>query len=164
VTWLVHHLQIRPGAIVADLAAGKGKFTRLLLPTGARVIAVEPVREMYQLLHEMLPRVPIVAGTAEAMPIKSSSLDAVCAAQAFHWFDAETTFGELARVVRPGGRVGLAWNACDRAVDWVQRVWATWMTWSAGLRGAIMTNGVIPPWANDATSVPFTVRRSARST
>jgi SAM-dependent methyltransferase len=124
VAWLVHHLQVRPGAFVADLAAGTGKLTRLLLPTGAHVLAVEPVQGMYRLLHEMLPRVPIVAGTAEAMPILSSSLDAVCAAQAFHWFDAEKAFCELARVLRPGGRVGLVWNARDRAVDWVQRVWA----------------------------------------
>jgi SAM-dependent methyltransferase len=124
VAWLVHHLQVRPGAVVADLAAGTGKLTRLLLPTGAHVLAVEPVQGMYRLLHEMLPRVPIVAGTAEAMPILSSSLDAVCAAQAFHWFDAEKAFCELARVLRPGGRVGLVWNARDRAVDWVQRVWA----------------------------------------
>lgn len=58
------------------------------------------------------------------MPIKASSLDAVCAAQAFHWFDAERAFAELARVLRPGGRLGLVWNAPDRSIDWVQRVWS----------------------------------------
>ena len=124
VAWLVHHLGIRRGAIVADLAAGTGKLTRLLMPTGATVIAIEPVQGMNQLLHKVLPSVPIVAGTAEAMPIRSSSLDAVCAAQAFHWFDAEKAFAELARVLRPGAGVGFVWNARDRAVDWVQRVWA----------------------------------------
>ena len=107
VAWLVHHLQVGPGAVVADLAAGTGKFTRLLVPTDAFVLAIEPVEGMYQVLRPTLPRVPIVAGTAEAMPIKSSALDAVCAAQAFHWFDAEKAFAELARVLRPGGRVGV---------------------------------------------------------
>lgn len=124
VAWLVDHLRIRPGAVVADLAAGTGKFTRLLAPTGASVLAIEPVEGMRQVLHQVLPHVPIVAGTAEAMPIKSSSLDALCAAQAFHWFDAEQAFAELARVLRRGGRVGFVWNARDRAVDWVQRLWA----------------------------------------
>jgi SAM-dependent methyltransferase len=124
VAWLVNHLQVRPGAVVADLAAGTGKFTRLLLPSGAFVVAVEPVHAMYQVLHHMLPASPIVAGTAESMPIRSSSLDAVCAAQAFHWFDAEKVFAELARVLRPGGRVGFVWNARDRSVDWVRSVWA----------------------------------------
>ncbi|MDP8960802.1 MAG: class I SAM-dependent methyltransferase [Actinomycetota bacterium] len=124
VAWLVDRLQVRPGAVVADLAAGTGKLTRLLLPTGAAVFAIEPVEGMRQVFHQLLPAVPIVAGTAEAMPIKSSSLDAVCAAQAFHWFDADKAFVELARVLRPGGRVGFAWNARDRTVDWVDRVWA----------------------------------------
>lgn len=124
VAWLVHHLRVRPKAVVADLAAGTGKFTRLLLPTGAFVVAIEPVQGMYRILRQLLPAVPIVAASAEAMPIRSSSLDAVCAAQAFHWFDADKAFGELARVLRPAGRVGFAWNARDRAVDWVQRLWA----------------------------------------
>ena len=77
VAWLVHHLGIRPGAVVADLAAGTGTSTRLLVPTGATVLAIEPVQGMNQLLHTVLPSVPVVAGTAEAMPIQSSSLDAV---------------------------------------------------------------------------------------
>jgi SAM-dependent methyltransferase len=124
VAWFVDHLRLRPGALVADLAAGTGKLTRLLLPTGASVVGIEPVEGMRLVLHQTLPSLPIVAGTAEAMPIKSSSLDAVCVAQAFHWFDAEDAFAELARVLRPGGRVGLAWNARDRSVGWVDSVWA----------------------------------------
>jgi SAM-dependent methyltransferase len=124
VAWLVENLRIRPGRLVADLAAGTGKLTRLLVPTGASVVAVEPVEGMRALLRELLPEVPIVAGTAEALPARAASLDAVCVAQAFHWFDAERAFAELARVVRPGGRVGIVWNARDRSVDWVDRVWA----------------------------------------
>lgn len=124
VAWLVHHLQMQQGSVVADLAAGTGKLTRLLLPTGALVIVMEPVQGMHQVLHQLLPTVPAVAGTAEAMPVKASSLDAVCAAQAFHWFDADAAFSELARVLRPAGRLGLVWNARDRDVDWVRHVWA----------------------------------------
>lgn len=124
VAWLVDHLQVRPGAVVADLAAGTGKFTRLLVPTGATVVAIEPVEGMRDVLRAALPGAPIVAGTAEAMPVKSSSLDVVCAAQSFHWFDAEQVFAELARVLRPGGRAGFVWNARDGTVEWVQRLWA----------------------------------------
>ncbi len=164
VAWLVDHLRIRPGAVVADLAAGTGKFTRLLAPTGASVLAIEPVEGMRQVLHQVLPHVPIVAGTAEAMPIKSSSLDALCAAQAFHWFDAEQAFAELARVLRRGGRVGFVWNARDRAVDWVQRLWAIMGDVDGRLPGATTTTGVSPPSANGGSSAPCNARRSVMST
>ena len=124
VAWLVDHLRIGPGATVADLAAGTGKLTRLLLPTGASVVAVEPLEGMRRVLQQVVPGVGVTAGVAEALPLRSSSLDAVCVAQAFHWFDADAAFAELARVLRPGGRLGAVWNARDRAVDWVDRTWA----------------------------------------
>lgn len=123
VAWLVENCAIRPGATVCDLAAGTGKLTRLLAPTGADLLAVEPVEAMSQHLRELLPSIPVAAATAEAMPFADRSLDAVTAAQAFHWFDAERAFAEFARVLRPGGRVGLIWNARDRSVPWVDKVW-----------------------------------------
>lgn len=123
VEWLTAGLALGPGVRVADLAAGTGKFTRLLVPTGAAVIAIEPVAGMWQQLRSTSPAVPIVAGTAERLPVASAALDAVTVAQAFHWFDAVAAFAELARVVRSGGRVGIVWNARDRSVAWVDQVW-----------------------------------------
>jgi SAM-dependent methyltransferase len=123
VAWLTDGLALGPGVRVADLAAGTGKFTRLLAPTGAAIIAIEPVAGMWQRLRAASPGVPIVAGTAERLPLAGASLDAVTVAQAFHWFDAVAAFAELKRVVRPGGRVGIVWNARDRSVAWVDQVW-----------------------------------------
>jgi SAM-dependent methyltransferase len=124
VAWLVDRLRIRPQARVVDLAAGTGKLTRLLVPARASLVAMEPVPEMRQVLRQIVPDVPVLAGAAEALPIRAGTVDAVTVAQAFHWFDVERAFGELARVLRPGGRVGIVWNARDRSVDWVDRVWS----------------------------------------
>jgi SAM-dependent methyltransferase len=78
---------------------------------------------MWRVLVASLPELPAIAGAAEGLPLRDASLDAVTVAQAFHWFDAGRAFAELARVVRQGGRVGLIWNARDRTVDWVDKVW-----------------------------------------
>jgi len=61
---------------------------------------------------------------AEALPFAAGSLDAVVAAQAFRWFDADRALAELARVVRPGGRLGLIRNMRDRGVGWVDEIWS----------------------------------------
>jgi SAM-dependent methyltransferase len=79
---------------------------------------------MREVLCRVVPTVPVLAGTAEDLPFRPASVDAVCVAQAFHWFDTERAFAELTTVLRPGGRLGLVWNARDRSVDWVDRVWA----------------------------------------
>jgi SAM-dependent methyltransferase len=120
VAWIVEALGIATGRDVADVAAGTGKFTRLLEPTGAWIVAVEPVAAM----RARLPRMPVTAATAERLPFRDASLDAITVAQAFHWFDAAAALAEFHRVLRPGGRVALVWNARDRSVPWVDGVWS----------------------------------------
>ena len=92
---------------MVDLAAGTGKLTSPLLATGAEVVAVEPVAEMRAAL-------PVGAraldGTAEELPLKTGSADAVAVAQAFHWFDGDAALAEIHRVLRPGGALALVWN------------------------------------------------------
>jgi SAM-dependent methyltransferase len=124
VAWLVDNLGLGPGRTVLDLAAGTGKLTRLLVPSGATVLAAEPVEGMRRRFVAAVPDVPMVAAVAEALPAADASLDAITVAQAFHWFDADRAFGEFARGLRPRGRVGLIWNARDRSSDWVNEVWS----------------------------------------
>jgi SAM-dependent methyltransferase len=124
VAWLVENLGLGPCRTVLDLAAGTGKFTRLLVPFGATVLAAEPVEGMRRRFVAAVPGVAMVAAAAEALPIATRSLDALTVAQAFHWFDADRAFGEFARVLRRRGRVGLIWNARDRSTDWVNEVWS----------------------------------------
>jgi len=116
---LVKEGGLRRGARVVDVAAGTGKLTRLLRPSGARVVAIEPLMAMAGSLVVAVPGVPLAAGLAEALPVASGSLDLVTVAQGFHWFDGPTAFGECRRVLRPGGHLALIWNERDESVPWV---------------------------------------------
>ncbi len=119
---IVAELGIGTDTTVVDLAAGTGKFTALLVPTGARVIAVEPVAEMRGELTRALPEVDAMDGTAESMPLDDASVDAVTVAQAFHWFDADAALAEIARVLRPAAGLAFLWNRRDESVPWVERM------------------------------------------
>jgi SAM-dependent methyltransferase len=124
VQWFVDRLHIAPGMTLVDLAAGTGKFTRLLTPFNARLFACEPVPGMRATFQTVLPTVALFAGTSEAMPLRDASVDGVTVAQAWHWFDHDRAAAEMARVIRPGGALGLVWNARDRSIDWVDQVWS----------------------------------------
>ena len=107
VAWLVERAGLGPGRRVLDLAAGTGKLTRELLGRGAEVVAVEPLAAM----RAALPHgAEALDGTAEAIPLGDASVDTVTVGQAFHWFDHEPALAEIHRVLRPGGRLALAWN------------------------------------------------------
>jgi SAM-dependent methyltransferase len=107
IAYLQRELDLRPGRIVVDLAAGSGKLTRQLATLGCEVIAVEPVDEMRAAIGE---GIQALEGTAEAIPLPADSADAVTVAQAFHWFDGPKALAEIARVLRPGGALALVWN------------------------------------------------------
>jgi SAM-dependent methyltransferase len=107
---------------VLDLGAGTGKLTRSLAARGLEVVAVEPVAEMRASLAGSLPEVRVLEGTAEAIPLPDDSVDAITVAQAWHWVDPEKATLEAARVLRPGGTLGLIWNRRDERVEWMSRL------------------------------------------
>jgi SAM-dependent methyltransferase len=119
---LTGELALGPDKKVLDLAAGTGKFTALLVPTGADVVAVEPVKEMADELRAAVDGVEVLEGTAEDIPLPDGSVDAVTVAQAFHWFDYQPALAEIARVLRPGGGLAMVWNRRDESVAWVKRM------------------------------------------
>src|ERR1700749_1463975 len=115
VDWL-----LPPGARrVLDLGAGNGKLTRQLAGRGLDVVAVEPLAGMRAELSRVLPATPVLDGSGEHIPLPDGSVDAVLAAQAWHWVTPERAAPEVARVVGPGGRLGLVWNERDETVPWV---------------------------------------------
>jgi ubiquinone/menaquinone biosynthesis C-methylase UbiE len=120
VEWLVDRLGLRPGTTVVDLGAGTGKLTRALVPTGAHVVAVEPLPEMRSQLEAAVPGADVLAGSAEALPLPDDSVDAVVAASAFHWFETERALAEIHRVLVPGGALATVGNGRDLA-DPLQR-------------------------------------------
>ena len=138
VDWMRDTLALAPGRRVLDLAAGTGKLTRALVPSGAHVIAVEPVDAMRRTLASSLrhtgtgtgtdtgtdtgtgtgtgdPATSVVAAVAQALPVGDGTLDAVTVGQAFHWFATDETVVELHRALRAGGGLCLVWNRRDQA-------------------------------------------------
>ncbi|MGI4893531.1 MAG: methyltransferase domain-containing protein [Janthinobacterium lividum] len=111
-------------ARVLDLGAGTGKFSAALVQRGLDVVAVEPSPEMLAELTAALPSVEAHEGSAEATGLPDATVDAVVVAQAWHWVDPVRATAEVARVLRPGGTLGLVWNVRDDSVDWVRQVWA----------------------------------------
>ena len=120
--WLKDDLGLGPGKNVIDLGAGTGKFTRVLVETGATVTAIEPVTAMLERLTRDLPGVTALQGEAQNLPLPDSAADAVVCAQAFHWFASADSLAEIRRVLKPGGLLGLIWNIRDESVDWVARL------------------------------------------
>jgi len=108
---------------VIDLAAGTGKFTRLINQYGFDLVAVEPVDGMKNEFVKVLPDVKLISGTAQQLPFPNNSLDVVITAQAFHWFATLESLKEIHRVLVPGGMFALIWNLEDRnKAPWVAKL------------------------------------------
>ena len=106
--------RLAPAGRVLDLGAGTGIATRSLVRR-AEVVATDLGPRMLGRLHDLLPGVPCAVAQAEALPIADGSFDLVCGAQMWHWVEVPRAAAEVARVLRPGGRLALWWNEVDGA-------------------------------------------------
>lgn len=109
---------------VLELGAGTGKLTRSLVTQRYHVFATDPDDAMLDVLSSHLPDVRATKAVAEQLPVPDQSVDVVVAAQAFHWFDLDRALPEIARVLKPGGHVALAWNQRDESIPWVRKLGA----------------------------------------
>ena len=117
IDFVVTALGVGRGDVVADIGAGTGISSALLLARGLGVKAIEPNAPMRAAAVSWLgddARFAALDGTAEATTLPDQSVDAIVAAQAFHWFHPERARAEAQRILKRAERpaqAALIWNA-----------------------------------------------------
>ncbi|WP_371226118.1 class I SAM-dependent methyltransferase [Roseovarius sp. 2305UL8-3] len=101
-----------PGQSALDLGTGTGTVARGLAQLGLSVSALDPAPDLLAearvLDAETGVRVRYDIGTAEDTGIADGCMDLVTAGQCWHWFDRPRAAAEVARILRPGGRIVIA--------------------------------------------------------
>ena len=101
----VRALDLGPAATVVDLACGTGDLCRDLAHAGYRPIGVDL---SFGMLQHSRAGAPLVHGDAVHLPLGGASVDGAVSGFALRNFIAlQPVFAELARVLRPGGRISL---------------------------------------------------------
>ncbi|EEH64618.1 ubiquinone/menaquinone biosynthesis methyltransferase [Gleimia coleocanis DSM 15436] len=99
-------LDVGPGQRVLDLAAGTGASTAALLETGAELVACDLSEGMIEVGRQRHPEIEFVHGNALDLPFSDESFDAVTISFGIRNIpDTEKVLSELARVLKPGGRL-----------------------------------------------------------
>lgn len=98
-----------PGKHVLDLCCGTGRAAGAASALGAIAEGLDVSREMVGAAKAAFPTVPFGVGDAEAIPKDNDLYDAViCSFGVMHVGSTEAMFKEIARVLKPGGRVALS--------------------------------------------------------
>jgi len=95
-----------PGALTLDVACGEGRVARELLKRGHRVVGVEGSPALAQAARDGEPPVEVHVADAAALPLDDASADlAVVSLALMNFDDPAAVVREIARVLRPGGRL-----------------------------------------------------------
>lgn len=108
---LARAVAARPGERVLDVGAGTGLLSQRLARSRATVICLEPdAASLAAARHRLAGHgVEFLQAPAEHIALPDASVDAaVASVTAHHWADQDAGFAELARVIRPGGRLVIA--------------------------------------------------------
>ncbi|HVA52571.1 MAG TPA: ubiquinone/menaquinone biosynthesis methyltransferase [Acidimicrobiales bacterium] len=112
----VSDLRLAPRSLILDVAAGTGDFARELHHQGQRAVATDLSYNMLATARAVRER---VQADASKLPFRSASFDGITCGYALRNFtDLQATFAEMARVLRPGGRLSLLEVAEPTAGPW----------------------------------------------
>jgi len=101
-------IAVGQGDLVVDLACGTGDFCELVDQRGAKVVGVDFALQMLRQGHNRGLDFQFVQGDGERLPFRSASVDAVtCGFALRNFVSLDRVLGEIARVLKPGGRVAL---------------------------------------------------------
>lgn len=165
VDFILTYARLAAGATLVDVGSGTGISSRLLAQRGLSVIGIEPNADMRsQAQDESSPAdlmTPVYReGRAEATGLPAACADAVLAAQAFHWFEAESALAEFQRILRPSGAAALLWNERDESDPFTAAYGAAIRTAPdtavvEGARGRAGEPLLIHPLFHDAQQIDF---------
>ena len=106
---LIEVANVAPPDLIVDLGCGTGHSTYIWSERARQVIGIEPNEDMRNLAQQRqsvladVANVSIRGGVASKTGLENDSADIVTCAQSLHWMEPESTFEEIARILRPGG-------------------------------------------------------------
>ena len=156
--WAVLGL-VEPDLVVGDLGCGTGLLSHAIAPYVGRVIAVDASTDMLDAARgrlEGLEHVELRQGEIEALPIADGALDVAMLSLVLHHVpDPGRALGEVARVIRPGGRVLVVDMLPHDREDYQQQMGHVWLGFSEEkmtriLKGAGFDAVIVRPLPADA--------------
>jgi len=130
-----------PGHDVLDVGCGTGIAARLFQAAGCRVLGVDPDDRMAAVARQAGLEVEVAK--FEGWDGAGREFDAVIAAQAWHWVDPVGGAVNAARVLRPGGRLAVFWNAAQPPPDLAAATAEVYRTVQPGLPFSPLTRSVL---------------------
>lgn len=135
----VRALELAPPSDVVDLACGTGDLCRELTAAGHRAVGVDFSANM--LAAAKAGPVPLVRADAAALPLATGAADGlVCGFALRNFADLGVVLAEVARVVRPGGRIALL-EVDEPRSRFLALGHAVWFRWVVPRLGALFSDG-----------------------
>jgi SAM-dependent methyltransferase len=98
---------LAPGSRVLEIGSGTGKATAELVRRGYAVTGIELSAELAEIARRNVPEARVEVGDFESWEPPEAGFDAVTVFNAFHWLAPEIRYAKPARLLRPGGALGV---------------------------------------------------------
>jgi ArsR family transcriptional regulator len=125
---------IDPDLVVGDLGCGTGQLTETVAPYVKRVIAVDSSPDMLDAARQRVagaPNVDLRQGELESLPLDAGELDAAMLSLVLHYSPSPArALAEVARAVRPGGRVLVVDMLPHERQEYQQQMGHVWLGFS----------------------------------